>query len=92
MQEYDASTVPTKVKENELFYTAKITMTKAHMRYLQFHIFKSSCDKQVFKDARIKTQLDLIGKIYCLSELLDADGGATVYDTGFFAPGSLRLL
>ena len=34
MQAYDESDAPAMVKDNEIFYTAKITMLRAHMRYL----------------------------------------------------------
>ena len=34
--------------------------------------------------------MDLIGKIYCLQELLEE--GAAVYDTGFLSPGCYRAM
>lgn len=42
MRDYNASTVSNKVKDNDLFYQAKINMTKAHFKYLQFHLFRNS--------------------------------------------------
>lgn len=46
MEDYDSSDAPSKVKDNELFYTAKITMVRAHFKYLQFLLFRDSCEKQ----------------------------------------------
>ena len=92
MRDYDASDAPTKVKDNDLFYSAKVTMVRVHLRYLQFHLFRSSVENHQFRDPRTKALLELIGRIYCLSELLETERGAAVFDSGFFAPGSLRLM
>ena len=40
MRDYNASTAAQKTKDNELFYTAKITMTSAHLKYVQLHLFR----------------------------------------------------
>ena len=92
MQAYDESTAATKVKDNDMFYTAKITMVRAHMRYLQFHIFRTSCDEKQFRDPRIKPLLDVVGRLYCLTELLESDTGPAFFDSGFFPQGSLRKM
>ena len=63
-------------------------MTRAHLRYLQLHLFRSVCQQAQFRDPRVAAQMDLLGKIYCLEELLK--DGAAVYDTGFLAPGCFR--
>lgn len=34
MRDYTASKASAKVKDNELFYQAKVNMTKAHLKYL----------------------------------------------------------
>lgn len=34
--------------------------------------------------------MELVGKIYCLEQLLE--DGAAVYDAGFLAPGSYRIM
>ena len=34
--------------------------------------------------------MELMGKIYCLQELIE--DGAAVYDTGFLAPGCFRAM
>ena len=87
MAEYNASDAPSKVKDNELFYTAKIQMTRAHFTYLQFHLFRTHFETHSFADARIPKLLTLIGKIHALVQLLS--DGVAVFDTGFLAPGSL---
>ena len=63
-------------------------MTRAHLKYLQLHIFRAGVAEAQFKDTRINKLMDLIGRIFCLNELI-ADGAA-VYDSGFLAPGSFR--
>lgn len=40
MQDYNASKASNKVKDNELFYQAKVTMTRAHLKYVQFHLYR----------------------------------------------------
>ena len=90
MSEYNASSLPSKVKDNEEFYQAKNEMTRAHLKYLQLHIFRAACQQTQFRDARNAEMLDLLGKIYCLQELLE--DGAAVYDTGFLSPGCFRAI
>ena len=34
LRDYTASKASAKVKDNELFYQAKVTMTRAHLKYL----------------------------------------------------------
>ena len=90
MKDYYASTSSNKVKDNDLFYQAKINMTKAHFKYLQFCLFRKQCEEYQFKDPRNTQLMELVGKIYCLQELLE--DSAAVYDSGFLAPGSLRAM
>ena len=90
MADYNASDAPSKVKDNDLFYAAKNAMTKAHLKYLQFHLFWEACKEAQFSDPRILKQMELVGKIYCLDELLG--DGAAVYDSGFFSPGTYRTM
>jgi len=90
MRDFDQSTFSSKFKDNDLFQQAKLTMTKAHMKYLQLHLFRSQCAEANFKDVRIAQLMDLVAKVYCLEQLLE--DGAAVYDTGFLAPGSYRAL
>ena len=90
MRDYMKSSATAKVKDNELFYQAKVTMTRAHLKYLQFHLFRTQCASGNFRDARIGSLLELAGKIWALEELLE--NGSACYDSGFFAPGTYRLM
>lgn len=90
MKDYNASDAPTKVKDNDLFYAAKNAFTMAHLKYLQFHIFLTSCQQAQMRDQRNLKLMELVGKIYALEELLN--DGAAVYDTGFLSPGSYRAM
>ena len=90
MSDYNASSSPNKVKDNDEFYQAKNEMTRVHLKYLQLHIFRTACRENQFRDARNTALMDLIGKIYCLQELLE--DGTAVYDTGFLAPGCFRAM
>ena len=65
-------------------------MTEEHLKYVQLHIFRKSYEIKQFADSRIKDLLDLVGKVFCLQELLAC--GAGVFDSGFCAPGSLRAM
>mmetsp|Transcript_613 Transcript_613/g.812 ORF Transcript_613/g.812 Transcript_613/m.812 type:complete len:360 (+) Transcript_613:688-1767(+) len=66
MSDYHESTFSAKFKDNDLFQQAKLSMTVAHMRYLQLHIFRSECEKAAFRDQRITQLMNLVGKIFCL--------------------------
>jgi len=90
MTDYNASTASIKVKDNDLFYQAKINMTKAHLKYLQFHLFRKSCEDQQFRDPRNTKLMELVGKVFCLQELLE--DSSAVYDSGFLAPGTYRAM
>ena len=50
MTDYDASDAPTKAKDNELFYTAKVAMVRAHLKYLELHIYRESYRTRSFVD------------------------------------------
>ena len=65
-------------------------MTVAHLRYLMLHIFRTEVKKANFKDPRITQLMELVAKVYALEQLLD--DGAAVYDSGFFAPGTYRMM
>lgn len=71
MRDYEESKASAKVKDNELFYQAKVTMTRAHLKYLQFHLYRTQCAAGNFRDARIGQILELSGKIWALEELLE---------------------
>ena len=90
MRDYNASTAPNKVKDNDLFYQAKVNMTRAHFKYMQFFLFRKSCEEAQFRDPRNTKMMELVGKVCCLQELLE--DSVAVYDSGFLAPGSLRAM
>ena len=90
MKAYSASNAPKKIKDNDLFYQAKINMTKAHFKYLQFCIFRKSCEEGKFKDPRLTKLMELVGKVFCLQELLE--DCSPCYDSGFLVPGCLRFM
>jgi len=92
MRDFDKSSAPEKVKENDLFYQAKITMTRAHLKYLQFFLFRSSYKNRSFLDPRIVPLLDTVGRIFCLADLIEENNCGALFDTGFFEKGSLRLM
>ena len=92
MTDYDASKAHTKVKDNDLFYTAKIAMTRAHLKYLSLHLFRSTYKNRSFVDPKIRGHLDLMTNIFCLADLTEDNCGAALFDTGFFAQGSIRLM
>jgi len=41
-------------------------MTKAHLKYMQFYLFRKSCEEQNFKDPRNLKLMELVGKVFCL--------------------------
>ena len=92
MSDYDASNAPTLIKDNELFYQAKVTMARAHLKYLQFFLFRESYKNHSFLDNRIVSHLDTVSRVFCLSDLIEENSCGALFDTGFFQPGSLRLM
>jgi len=90
MQDYNESTFSAKYKDNDQFQQAKVTMTVAHLRYLQLHIFRTECQQASFRDPRVTQLMELVGRVWCLEQLLE--DGAAAYDTGFLAPGTYRTL
>ena len=65
-------------------------MTKAHLKYMQFYLFRKSCEEQIFNDPRNVKLMELIGKVFCLQELLE--DSAPVYDSGFLSIGTYRAM
>ena len=92
MADYDASNEPSKVKDNDVFYQAKVTMTRAHLKYLQFFLFRESYKNHSFLDNRIVSQLDTVSRIFCLSDLIEENSCGALFDTGFLQAGSLRFM
>jgi len=92
MVDYDASDAPPLVKDNEIFYQAKITMARAHLKYLQFFLFRSSYKNHSFLDSRIGDQLDKVSRIFCLADLIEENSCGALFDTGFLPSGSLKKM
>lgn len=44
MKDYISDPTPAKIKDNDTFYQAKIIMIKAHLKYIMFHIFRTSVE------------------------------------------------
>ena len=90
MQAYNASGQSAKVKDNETFAQDKLTMVKAHMEYILFHVARTKIESTEFQDPKVKEHLILLTKISALDLLINQ--GAVVFDSGFFAPGSYSNL
>mmetsp|Transcript_1144 Transcript_1144/g.1510 ORF Transcript_1144/g.1510 Transcript_1144/m.1510 type:complete len:116 (+) Transcript_1144:1512-1859(+) len=92
MSDFDLSQSPDKTKENDLFQSAKLAMVRAHLKYLQFYLFRSSYKSRSFLDPRIVPLLDIVGRVLCLADLIEENSAGALFDTGFFLPGSLKLM
>ena len=90
MTAYNASGQPAKIKDNEIFAQDRLTMVRAHMQYILFHVAKSKIEQSEFQDPKVKQHLILLIKIFALDTLINQ--GAVVFDSGFFAPGSYQNL
>lgn len=89
VEAYTSSQENNKKKDNEVFQQARLTMVKAHMKAVQFNVFRQQIKEKV-TDPKVKGYLELLAVISALDELL-SDSGA-IYDTGYFAPGSLKAM
>lgn len=65
-------------------------MSRAHVLYISFVIYRLIVEKTEFKDKNIKPLLLLLGKIFALKQL--SIDSTACYETGFFGPGSKDLL
>jgi len=63
----EKSHAPAKVKDNELFAQAKVTMTKYHMNYLSLYLYIEFVENRGLKDQKLKEHLLTLGKIYALN-------------------------
>jgi len=79
---------PDKVKDNELFAQPKIMTIRAHLNYVNFHIFRHTVLTKAIKDPVIKKHLDLLVRILALDTL--TKDGAPSFDSGFWGKGALR--
>ena len=85
---YSESKQPEKVKDNELFAQPKIMTIRAHLNYVNFHIFRHAVSTKAIKDPQIKKHLDLLIRILALDSL--TKDGAPSFDSGFWGRGALR--
>ena len=65
-------------------------MSRAHVLYISFVIYRLIVEKTEFKDKNIKPLLLLLGKIFALKQL--SIDSTACYETGFFGAGSKDLL
>lgn len=87
---YNESTQPIKSKDNELFAQPKLMMIRAHLTFVQFHIFKTAVANLKLKDEKIRQHLEVLVKIFALDNLIK--DGAPAFDSGYFTHGSLHNL
>ena len=79
-----------KVKVNELFADDLVRLTKLHLNYCMFKMSLNKIKETQFKDAKIPELLRLLVSIYSLKEL--TKDSTMLYETGFFGPGSAKIL
>lgn len=78
------SEAPKRVRDNELFYQARIDMTKAHIQYVAMAMALKKIETTVKNENGKNHLIDLV-KIWALHALISWDGSAC-YDSGFFGP------
>lgn len=86
---YNAHPESNKIKDNEIFQQAKVVMVKAHFQYVQFAIFRQEIETRAATGKNNEHLMTLL-VLSALDNLISDT--AAVYDTGFFAPGSLRAM
>lgn len=77
------SDAPSKSKDNELFAVDIVNMSRVHIMYLTFLIFKQKIQSLKLKDERIRDHLKALCSIFALSELQRDSVGC--YETGYFS-------
>jgi len=61
---------------------------RAHLNYVNFHIFRNAVATKAIKDPQIRKHLDLLVRILALDTL--TKDGAPSFDSGFWGKGALR--
>jgi len=75
---------------NDLYAQDIIQMSRAHVLYISFVIYRTIVETTEFKDKNIKPLLILLAKVFALKQLsLDC---SACYETGFFGAGSKDLI
>lgn len=67
-------------------------MVRAHLKYLQFFLFRSSYKTRSFLDLRAVPLLDVVSRVFCLADLIEENSCSALFDTGFLPAGSFRLM
>ena len=89
-KKYASSTAQKTVKQNDLYATDLLTMTRAHHLYISLRIYRRKVEAKQFIDPNIKPLLILLGRVFALKQLtLDS---AALYECRYFGPGSRELL
>lgn len=68
----------------------KIDMTKAHVNYFVFTIYRKRIETQPFKDQNIKPLLEEIGRVWALNSIMENVG--PIFDTGYFSPSAFKFM
>jgi hypothetical protein len=63
---------------------------RAHLNYVNFHIFRSAIENKEIKDTQIKKHLELLVRILALDTLIK--DGAPSFDSGYWGRGALNNL
>ena len=65
-------------------------MSRSHILYLSFRVFRHKVESQKWKDPKILPLMQLLARVFAMKQvLLD---NAACYETGFFSRGSSELL
>lgn len=78
------------MKDNELYGQAKVVMTKYHMQYLAFKLYRDKVESHPFKDENVRNILKNLAIIHGL-DLLIKDCGS-VFEAGYFGEGSFSAM
>jgi len=78
------------VTMNEMYAQDLIQMSKMHMLYLSFVLFRMKVESFKFSDTTTRPLLLKLAKIFALKQL--TNDSVACYETGFFGPGSSDLL
>jgi acyl-CoA oxidase len=92
LQKAEKDGVSENERVNSLYSTDIVAMAQSHIMYVTFKIFRSAVeDQSKIKCNGVRKNLQLLLKVFALSELLGADG-ATLYEAGFFQSGVAQIL
>jgi acyl-CoA oxidase len=84
------SDAPSKTKDNELFAVDVVNMTRIHIWYVTFIIFKNTLEGAKLKDERIRDHLKTLCSIFALNEL--KRDSTACYESGYFQNGASQMI